>query len=625
MLVTIKTKSYTIIGSAEATSLIDTDIVFDPDGLPYIPSRRIKGLLRKSAMDICDISGKDRDIVNRIFGTGDEEGKLRIDNFYLKNYKELKEAIRCYDRIGSVKPYITRDDIIESFTELRERTAIDQPGIAREGSLRVYRALKPGIEFAGLIDDSLLSDSEERHIFNYALKNLRRIGMQINRGYGRIDISISDEKNKDNTTLPFRPEATYTTQDTVKIPFTVETLLPVVIAKQAGGPNFVETYRYIPSTTLRGAFIKEMPFLAEEIINGNLIITPAYPYVEEKEFYPAPRILEREKDKEEEVLFIKTDKIEKKTKPLETFIHIVDDKYFEYSPHTITFFHTTVNDILKGSASEEGFTDFITGGGIFNYEAIESGEVFKGYIICNGGLFRRFSDSIKEEFEARIGRSKYVQYGRIKIRFLKPEKVEPLDIGDEFYIVFTSPAIFYNEFGKTEVSTTVIKRYLDEFFGCDVEVSSAVLGVEYLEGFINKWNCKNNRELALKEGSTIHVKLNNHGCLEKKITDLLNYGIGERTIHGFGRVKIFEGFSNYEKKTLKAEKKPLKEYHKGLLRDILYSSLKRRVKVEALKMEEKNIRMIPSTLIERLKRMIEKADGTSKKLEKWLDKREKGS
>lgn len=33
--------------------LIDTDIVFDENGIPFIPAKRIKGCLRDSAIEIC--------------------------------------------------------------------------------------------------------------------------------------------------------------------------------------------------------------------------------------------------------------------------------------------------------------------------------------------------------------------------------------------------------------------------------------------------------------------------------------------------------------------------------------------------------------------------------------------
>ena len=41
----VKLKSYTLCGSGEGRGLIDSDIVFDRHGIPFIPGRRVKGLL----------------------------------------------------------------------------------------------------------------------------------------------------------------------------------------------------------------------------------------------------------------------------------------------------------------------------------------------------------------------------------------------------------------------------------------------------------------------------------------------------------------------------------------------------------------------------------------------------
>ena len=50
----ISLKSDTLIGSGEGFgSIIDTDVVFDSLGLPFIPGRRLKGCMRESANQVC--------------------------------------------------------------------------------------------------------------------------------------------------------------------------------------------------------------------------------------------------------------------------------------------------------------------------------------------------------------------------------------------------------------------------------------------------------------------------------------------------------------------------------------------------------------------------------------------
>ena len=45
--INVKLKSDALIGSGEGFgAIIDTDVVFDEVGIPYIPGRRIKGCLK---------------------------------------------------------------------------------------------------------------------------------------------------------------------------------------------------------------------------------------------------------------------------------------------------------------------------------------------------------------------------------------------------------------------------------------------------------------------------------------------------------------------------------------------------------------------------------------------------
>ena len=52
----IELLSDTLVGSGEGWGVtIDSDIVFDKYGLPYIPAKRIKGCLRESALEVLEM------------------------------------------------------------------------------------------------------------------------------------------------------------------------------------------------------------------------------------------------------------------------------------------------------------------------------------------------------------------------------------------------------------------------------------------------------------------------------------------------------------------------------------------------------------------------------------------
>ncbi len=54
------------------------------------------------------------------------------------------------------KNIINRLNILNYFTTIRQQTAIDEKGIAKEHSLRTIRVLKPEITFIADIDKSLI-------------------------------------------------------------------------------------------------------------------------------------------------------------------------------------------------------------------------------------------------------------------------------------------------------------------------------------------------------------------------------------------------------------------------------------------------------------------------------------
>lgn len=203
--ITIELKSPCLIGSAEGFgAIIDSDIVFDEFGIPYIPSKRIKGCLRDSAIEICEMFElaeinlidltKDNtenkySIVTSIFGRpGDEKpAPVYFSNLVVKNYDSFKEWLNYL--MHSYNKLISREKIIQQFTEIRQQTAIDENGISDEHSLRTIRVAKKGIVFEGKIDTEI----DDVKLLYYAAKNLRRLGTKRNRGFGEVECKLFED------------------------------------------------------------------------------------------------------------------------------------------------------------------------------------------------------------------------------------------------------------------------------------------------------------------------------------------------------------------------------------------------------------------------------------------------
>lgn len=207
----IELLSPTLIASAEGFgAVIDSDIVFDKYGIPYIPSKRIKGCLRDSATEVCEIFSQSGinifdlsidngsfSIVNSLFGKPGEETPcaIRIYSLFLSEYDNL---VKWIDYMKKTFPqYFNPEAVRDYFTEIRQQTSIDDDGIAKSGSLRSIRVADKGIIFEG--DIELIEKREDFLILLYfSALNLTRVGTKRTRGFGKIECRILEgEKELD--------------------------------------------------------------------------------------------------------------------------------------------------------------------------------------------------------------------------------------------------------------------------------------------------------------------------------------------------------------------------------------------------------------------------------------------
>ena len=94
----IELKSDLCAGSGESLgSLIDTDICYYRYGFPYIPSKRLKGLIRESFIEYMDWSNNEKlkTIKQELFGVENSRnsGNLKVDNAYFENIDKIEDDI----------------------------------------------------------------------------------------------------------------------------------------------------------------------------------------------------------------------------------------------------------------------------------------------------------------------------------------------------------------------------------------------------------------------------------------------------------------------------------------------------------------------------------------------------
>jgi CRISPR-associated protein Csx10 len=86
---------------------------------------------------------------------------------------------------------LSREKIVETFTEVRQQTAIEENGVAKDTSLRTIRVLKRGLTFSGTVSFGNEADHEDLLItLLLACANFRAFGTKRNRGFGEVQCTL---------------------------------------------------------------------------------------------------------------------------------------------------------------------------------------------------------------------------------------------------------------------------------------------------------------------------------------------------------------------------------------------------------------------------------------------------
>lgn len=167
-----------------AGAKLDSTVVKNSDGLPYIPGKTIKGLVRDMALEEFDC-----DFIDRCFGTTTD----KKDKCYKKDKKQ--EQGRYYfpnaaipeDVAEQIKTNNLQDNLYDTITS----TKIAQNGIAEDKSLREIEVVIP-ISLHGTITGNFNEKDKKKMI--QSLKMIKRMGLNRNRGLGRCEFICEDKK-----------------------------------------------------------------------------------------------------------------------------------------------------------------------------------------------------------------------------------------------------------------------------------------------------------------------------------------------------------------------------------------------------------------------------------------------
>jgi CRISPR-associated protein Csx10 len=516
-----------LTSSGQGAVLVDADAVFHPNGFPYIPARRLKGLLRESLTEVLEImdmaEGDVRKNVNVLFGDEGEDhnnGKLAFGNAYVNHWDDIKKYLI---QDGTVSP----EDVKSYLATEVQQTALEE-GIAKRHSLRNYRVVLPRDGLTFVSDVSLLKDlsDSELHFLKNAVSNLRYIGSRRNRGFGQVKCRLSEAPNAkkgkevDSIALHFKKEIS---EGITSIDVSLRTDSPVIISRQDGDNNTLQTDDVVSGSQLRGALARlymrkynlgsDRAHLDEGFHNLFLSGRLTFGYLHHRAARAMPAFVHREKyvdSKEPLNVFHCSGVITKAVGGFGTSIKIVDRGTAVIrevpAPKKTSQFHNSRPDRTAGRN---------TGGQLFYYESLDDSQIFKGCIKGDRETLRQFCQLFSAEEQLYLGRSKSAQYGKGTVCF-KPNNTEReiLQVqGKSILLVAETPLVLTNEWGHPALNeSTFLDALNSSFKNVDgeikvnevVKVAGSITHVEHYNGV---WHAKNGKYPAYAAGTTFLVNL----------------------------------------------------------------------------------------------------------------------
>lgn len=152
-----------------------TALLKTPEGLPMIPGKTLKGLLRDAAESLSELgaSGLDKPFIEQVFGEENQNTYDRQSCFFSNaelpvglNLEEGQKSL-LYDRLAS--------------------TSMDERGLAKDQTLRQLEVCVP-LSLQASIQDFPLTEGYE-HAMETCMKWVKQLGLNRHRGLGRCQFT----------------------------------------------------------------------------------------------------------------------------------------------------------------------------------------------------------------------------------------------------------------------------------------------------------------------------------------------------------------------------------------------------------------------------------------------------
>lgn len=518
---TITLKSDLCAGTGESLAgIVDIETAVESCGLPLLPAKRIKGILRELASELRYSEGE----INALFGQPGSEngGALLLENGAVQDAQRIRDA--------AVTSGIAPAELSACYTSLRTRTAIGADGRAQEGSLRTMRVIDKGTVF---ICPITLTDDALQPMLTDCTMALRAIGLNRMRGFGEVAASLT------LASVAAAIPATVTHNEQVERSYTLTLRSPISL-KGRDGADIAKGCLY--GTSLLGAFAglylrthkpcmpaHEDPVFQRIFLDGGVIFEDALLLKDGNISIPAPGYLMREKNADVYHDVAQEFPENTQVKRLNGNV-IIQNEWLAQVDTPIDIYYRHFRPVDKGLGHAQGEGD----GDLFVQQAIQAGISYQGRLIGDKAdvdmLF-----ALAKEYGLRIGQSRSTEYGGVDFSPVLHSNEWFVSSGKEtaFTVALLSPAILVNDIG-TNVCTG---QALFTALGLDemgASIKGCFLRLVTISGYNARWQLPRTQVQALDAGTALVIVCD-------KPVDLYTLSqkrVGMRTNEGFGRLYV---------------------------------------------------------------------------------------
>lgn len=548
---------------------VDRDIVHDEYGLPYLPGKRIKGLLRDAYRDVADTGiYTNSPAVDDLFGkTGSaSSGPIDFGDAHVEHYETI------HSWLATKPPQIHSRDVVSAYSHRVRQTAMDPTrGAPLENTLRATRLLNAGLTLTSY----LTVDREEcKNWFEHlerAAKALQSAGIARSRGWGELECTLINVTTRD-AGKGTAPGATtdnenkkYHGDDDPRgvLRYRLETKRAVMAPSRTSDPNTVRSEDYLPGSLLVGLCAQRLngdtAAIRDLLLGGDVRFLPAYPVnAEGGATEPPPHSIRAFKSEENQFLDLAEEDTDQPLRRLRGWTPVdgVGDGaiVLHEVSRVLHYHHSRAKDRRIGRAVGEDAPEYqlnrSDAGELFVYEAMSAGQTFEGEIRGPAEKLAEIRGLLdKQRTGITLGRSRNAQYGgEATLTWCKPSDVNASDhgksgSGNKIVVTLLSDLVSVNEDGHP-VAVFPQADLARALGASGLTLERSFTRSAWGAGYLSHQRLPRQQTPCLRAGS-VFVYTAKSAVAGTALQEAEKQSYGLRTHEGFGRIRLaFCGWLN---------------------------------------------------------------------------------